>query len=391
MDTSTQHILTINGGSSSIKFSVFVHTNAVRVLSGKIDHIGMGNTSLSLKNHTTGEVHTQNIDAEDVILNLLETLKEHIDIASLVAVGHRVAHGGSLYQAPTRITENVLADLESIISFAPRHLPQEIALIRACMAILPRTPHIACFDTSFFKDIPKIAQLLPVPRRYHEHGVRRYGFHGLSYEFLMHELKDVLGIVVEEKKIILAHLGSGASLTAIHQGKPIETTMGFTPNSGIPMGTRTGDIDPGFFEYCVHAEGMSMEDFGHMVHDESGYLGISEISADMEVLLARASADARAEEAVAHFCYHVRKEIGALATTMGGIDILVFTGGMGEKSSPIRKRICEGLEFLGITIDEVANTEHKMDISDAQNRAKIYVIPTNEELMIAHHVSEVLL
>lgn len=390
MDASISHILTINGGSSSVKFAVFTTHTHERVLDGKIDHIGMEGTSISVRSKNSETTSTELIDTKDPSISLTEILKANIDLQSLIAVGHRVVHGGNAYQMPIRITEDVLSDLESFAMFAPRHLPAEITLIRSFMKLLPAVPHIACFDTSFFKDLPRLAKLLPIPKRYEEKGVRRYGFHGLSYEYLMQELKETLKVNVAEKKIILAHLGAGASLAAVPHEKPVETTMGFTPNSGTPMATRTGDIDPGFYEYCVHGEGMTPEAFGHMVNYESGYLGVSGSTADMETLIQKAPHDAHAEEAVAFFCHHIKKHIGALTATMNGLDIIVFSGGMGEHAPEIRRRICEGLSFLGIEVDHVANSTNEICISAGESQVILYVIPTNEELTIARQVSNML-
>ncbi len=390
MGDSREYILVINGGSSSIKFLVTTLDVHIKILEGKIDHIGMDGTYISVLNHETGALVTNTIDDTSPVTLLMQTLTEHVSLENIKVVGHRVVHGGNLYSEPTHITEDVLTHLESIISFAPRHLPDEIKLIRACLEAIPSVPHIACFDTSFYKNLPRLAQLLPIPKRYEAQGIHRYGFHGLSYEFILHELSENLGIPVQQRKIIIAHLGSGASLTAIRYGKPHETSMGFTPNSGIPMGTRTGDIDPGFFEYCTQHEHMSPSDFAHMVNYESGYLGVSNTTADMEVLLQKAPNDPLAEEAIAFFCYHVQKQIGALIASINGIDVLVFTGGMGEKSPKIRKRICADLSFFGIALDDTANDANIIDISNHHCHTTVCAIPTSEETTIARHVAKTL-
>lgn len=385
MSENETYILTINGGSSSVKFALFEHDSLTKVLYGKIDHIGMEDTSLSLTDVSSGKVTEEAVTDADVSTVLMRILEAHIPLHTLSTIGHRVVHGGTRYREPIGITAEVIADLESLAHFAPNHLPAQIALLKMFGEKFGHIPQVACFDTAFYRDLPRMAQIIPVPHKFESQGVRRYGFHGLSYEYLMQHLDAVLHEPIHEKKIILAHLGSGVSLTAVQNGVPVETTMGFTPNSGMPMGTRSGDLEPGVFEYCTQTLGMSPEAFNHLVNFESGIFGISETTPNMEVLLARASSDARAEEAVAYFCYQARKHIGALASVMNGVDILVFTGGMGEQSSEIRRRICTGLEYLGINLNIITNTANSTRIGETSSRVIIYVIPTDEELMIARH------
>lgn len=386
MKESHTHILTVNGGSSSIKFALFETAAIQKILEGKIDRIGMEGTYLVVRDIRTNGETKKSLDDTDVISYFMETLTSYVPKDTLVGIGHRVVHGGTKYFEPTRIDATVMAELEKLAPFAPRHLPSEITLIRACLEKFSDVPQFACFDTSFYRDLPRIAQILPLPREHEAMGVRRYGFHGLSYEFLLGRLEELTNISPHTKKIVFVHLGSGTSLTAVQNGIPVETTMGFTPTSGVPMGTRSGDLDPGLFEYFTQILGFTPEAFNHLVNYESGLLGVSGITADMEILLREAPHDTRAEEAVAFFCYHVRKSIGALAATMNGIDTLVFSGGMGEKSAEIRERICVGLQFLGIEIDTNANDQHTLCISIPESRVALYMIPTNEEYMIAQHV-----
>ena len=272
----------------------------------------------------------------------------------------------------------------------PEHLPEEILLMDAFHRRFPHLPQIACFDTAFHHDLPRVARLLPIPRRYETKGVRRYGFHGLSYEFLMGELNRIEGADAARGRIILAHLGNGASLAAVHDGKPIDTSMGFTPASGVMMGTRSGDIDPGLVWFLARTEGMDAAQFNEMVNAKSGMLGISETSADMRDLLQHEGEDQRAAEAVDLFCYQIRKWIGAFTAALGGLDTLVFAGGIGEKSPVVRSRICAGLGFLGVELDNPRNEQNADLISLDATPVKVRVMRTNEELMIARSVCRIL-
>ena len=274
--------------------------------------------------------------------------------------------------------------------FLKEHGVDESMTIEAFERQYPKLPHVACFDTDFFHDLPRVAQMLAIPRRYEAQGVRRYGFHGLSYAYLMEELTRQAGGKAASRRIILAHLGNGASLAAVQDGRPVDTSMGFTPAAGIPMGTRSGDLDPGLISYFARSENMSPKEFDQMINFRSGLLGISETSSDMRELLGREGQDIRAAEAVALFCYQVRKWIGAFAAALGGLDQLVFAGGVGENAPVVRSRICEGLEFLGIEIDAKRNTEGAPLISRDAGRVKVSVVPTDEEVMIARSVSRVL-
>ncbi len=305
----------------------------------------------------------------------------------VVAVGHRVVHGMK-HDEPAKITPDLITELRGFVPIDPDHLPQEIMLIEAFLCRHPGLTQVACFDTSFHHRMPRVAKLLPIPRRYSEQGVERYGFHGISYSYLMEELGR-LDPSAAGGRVILAHLGSGASLAAVENGKSIDTSMGFTPASGLVMGTRSGDLDPGLFSFLARVEKMTPTGFQTMVNQESGLLGISETSSDIRDLLAIESSDARAADAVALFCYQAKKWIGSFAAALGGLDTLVFSGGMGENSAVIRERICDGLEFLGVEIDGKRNRTSQPVVSVDGGKVCIRVIPTDEELMIARSVSEV--
>ena len=289
-----------------------------------------------------------------------------------------------------RITAEMVADLRQLSPFDPEHLPEEILLTEEFHRRFPDMPQVACFDTAFHHDLPRVAQLLPIPRRYEAQGVRRYGFHGLSYAFLMGELARLAGTEAAQGRVILAHLGNGASLAAVHRGKPMDTSMSFTPTAGVPMSTRSGDLDPGLVWYLARTEHLDAKGFNEMVNFKSGLLGVSETSSDMRDLLEHETQDVRAAEAVALFCYQVKKWIGAFAAALGGLDTLVFAGGIGENAPTVRGRICNGLGFLGIELDEKQNATNEGVISAKTSGIPVRVIPTDEERMIARMVCGVL-
>ncbi|MGC1475170.1 MAG: acetate/propionate family kinase, partial [Terriglobales bacterium] len=289
-----------------------------------------------------------------------------------------------------RITAEMVTELKQLSRFDPDHMPEEILLTEAFHRRFPDLPQVACFDTAFHHDLPRVAQMLPIPRRYEAQGVRRYGFHGLSYEFLMEELARLAAPVVAQGRIVLAHLGNGASLAAVHDGKSVDTSMSFTPTAGVPMSTRTGDLDPGLVWYLARTGKMSAKQFNDMVNFQSGLLGISETSSDMRDLLQHETQDVRAAEAVALFCYQVKKWIGSFAAALGGIETLVFSGGIGENAPAVRARICDGLGFLGIELEEKHNAANEGVISAASSRVVVRVIRTKEEQIIAKTVCRVL-
>jgi acetate kinase len=385
-------VLAINGGSSSIKFAVYrAGTVPTLSLSGLLDRIGRRGTTLSwrAKEGAPFEGHAEVPDDMPAPRLLIDWLEAREQFADVRAVGHRVVHGMA-HTAPERVTPDVLDELRRATPYAPDHLPREIELIEAFRDRHPHLPQVACFDTAFHGMMPRVATLLPIPRRYQARGVQRYGFHGLSYAYLVEELARVAGPEAAHGRLILAHLGNGASLAAVQAGTSIDTSMGFTPAAGLVMSTRTGDLDPGLVSFLAHTEQMTAPQFHRMINHESGLLGVSEISADMRDLLAREADDPRSAEAVALFCYQAKKWVGAFAAALGGLDTLVFSAGIGERSASIRARICQSLGFLGIELDDGRNAAHAAVISADGSRVTVRVIPTNEELMIARSVSRVL-
>jgi acetate kinase len=321
---------------------------------------------------------------------LMDWVAERSGSDALTAVGHRVVNGGPKYYKPQRITTEMVEELRHLSPFDPDHMPEEILLTEAFHRRFPDLPQVACFDTAFHHDLPRVAQILPIPRRYEAQGVRRYGFHGLSYAFLMGELARLGDPAATTGRVILGHLGNGASLAAVRDGKPVDTSMSFTPASGVLMSTRSGDLDPGLVWYLSRTEKMGANQFNQMVNRQSGLLGISETSSDMRDLLNHETQDVRAAEAVAVFCYQVKKWIGAFAATLGGLDTLVFAGGIGENAPTVRARICDGLGFLGIELEEKRNAADETVISAAASRVAVRVIRTDEERIIAKTVCRVL-
>lgn len=389
----TACVLALNGGSSSIKFALYAADDEpVRLLSGQIERIALPEAVLTV--HEPGkEPETESIQAADhgmagaVLMNWLE---QHLGPTSIQAVGHRVVHGGHKYHEPQRVTAEVLDELCRLSPYDPEHLPSEIRLMEVFGERYPDLPQVACFDTAFHRDMPRVARILPIPRSFEAKGVRRYGFHGLSYAYLMEELARAAGTVAARGRVILAHLGNGASLAAVRAGRCVDTSMGFTPTAGLPMSTRSGDVDPGLVWYLARSEQMTAEQFHHLVNHRSGLLGISETSPDMRDLLAREGEDVRAGEAVALFCYQAKKWIGAFAAALGGLDTLVFAGGIGENAPAVRERICAGLGFLGIRLDEARNGANRAVISADGSPATVRVIRTDEEVMIARAVCRLL-
>ena len=392
MPTSSVRILVLNGGSSSIRFAVVrANEDLTPICSGTIERIGRDGSHLAIDDAPPAQAR-QAIPARDnaeAVHSLVQWLQQRGDAEALAAVGHRVVHGMDHFD-PVRITPALVADLKRIELVDPDHLPVEIALMEATRAALPRLPQFACFDTRFHRHLPRVAALLPIPHRFESQGLRRYGFHGLSYTWLMHELERTAGAKVARGRVILAHLGGGASLAAVRDGRCIDTTMSFTPTAGLVMGTRSGDLDPGLGPYLERTAGMTSAQFLKMVNHESGLLGVSGFSADMRELLAAEADDPRAADAVTLFCYQARKAIGGFAAALGGLDTLVFAGGIGEHAPAIRARICDGLRFLGVEVDGPRNVDARGLISSPTGRVAVHVIRTNEAHVIARAVRDLL-
>ncbi len=394
MKPTTPCVLTVNGGSSSIRFALF-QTGAMprRVLEGKIEGIGSRQGSFKVKGLELADNFSKSVVAPDhtVAVNvLMDWVKGRIENGALSAIGHRVVHGGPKYWEPQRITPEVIKELHQISPFDPEHLPEEILLTEAFHRRFPDLPQIACFDTAFHHDLPRVAHLLPIPRRYEDKGVRRYGFHGLSCAYLLEELARLEGAQAANGRVILAHLGNGASMTATFGGKSIDTTMGFTPTAGLPMSTRSGDLDPGLVWFLARTEKRDAKQWNELVNFQSGLIGVSETSSDVRDLLACEAEDIRASEAIALFCYQIKKWIGAFAAALGGVETLVFSGGIGEHAAPVRARACEGLSFLGIELDLERNLANEGLISTESSRVLVRVISTDEEWMIAKTVCGIL-
>jgi len=387
------HILTINGGSSSIKFALYhVGDPLKRVIHGKVDRIGLSGTNLTFHD-ADGKLQPSRKLAvrghKSAANSLIDWLEARPEFASVQAVGHRVVHGMK-HTEPEIVTKKLLDELHRISPNDPDHLPREIELIETFRQGHPKLPQVACFDTAFHQTMPRVAKLLPIPRRFDAKGIQRYGFHGLPYAYLMEDLACLGDPAATKGRVILAHLGNGASMAAVRDGKSIDTSRCFTPTAGLVMSTRSGDLDPGLAPYLARTEKMTTQQFYEMVNHKSGLLGVSETSSDMRDLLDHEKQDVRAAEAVALFCYQAKKWIGAYAAALGGLDTLVFAGGIGENAPVVRARICEGLDFLGVKLDKRRNAKTAAVISKNSSRVTARVIRTDEELMIARSVSRVL-
>lgn len=378
-----RHVLSLNTGSSSVKFALYRLRDGEEDLrlQGAADRIGAGGGRLRLHGPEGELVHeseTELPDAASAVQALLEALE---DQPPLDATGHRVVHGGPDHRAPELVTRALRAELSRLVPFAPLHLPSALSAIDALASAQPDLPQVACFDTAFHRRMPELAQRFPLERALWDRGVRRYGFHGLSYEYVLHELGPAA-----QGRCVIAHLGNGASLAAVHDGQPLDTSMGFTPTGGVMMGTRSGDLDPGVLLYLLRELGWDASRIERAVDLEAGLLGVSGRSSDMRTLLEVRAHDPHAAEAVALFCYQVRKHVGALATVLGGLDLLVFTGGIGEHASPVRNEICRGLEHLGIRLDP--GRERSDLLTEPDSPCTVRVVHTDEELMIARHTAK---
>ena len=390
-----RYILTVNAGSSSIKLALFgeasANTNPTRLFDLTTTNIAQASSVLTVQAFGQ-EKSSRDITAPNhsVAIDLMmQQLVSKIDTTAIKVVGHRVVYGGNQFYQPTIITDEVTSQLGEFVQFDPEHAPASLAIIALLRRVLPHAQHVACFDTSYFHNLPGVAQLVAIPRKYQDIGVRRYGYHGLSYRYLSKQFREIAGEAAVNGRVIYAHLGSGVSLAATLRGKPVETTMGFSPTSGVVMSSRSGDVDPSLARFLTKETGMSIDEYNHMLNFESGLLGVSGLSSDMYTLLQNEATNPAAAAAVELFCYQVRKSIGALAATIGGIDSLVFSGGIGEQAPLIRARICEGLEFLGISLDPVPNSEHRELISSGGSAVGVHIIPTDEATIIAQDAATI--
>ncbi len=394
MSQKKQGILTINAGSSSIKFALFPLDHPISPqaeVSGQIDGIGTNATKLVAHDRAGERIANQAISGDAVSHSaaldaMLQWFLATYTGWQIVAVGHRVVHGGERYSKPIVVDATVLGHLESFIPLAPLHEPHNVAGIKALQALLPEVPQIACFDTAFHRSQPDVAQLFGLPRALTAEGIKRYGFHGLSYEYIARALPQHSHRA--NGRVVVAHLGNGASMAAMVNRKCVATTLGFSTIDGLMMGTRCGNIDPGLILHLMETKGFTVKDMTRILYKESGLLGVSGISQDMRTLLA--SSKPEAHEAVELFCYRIARELGSLAAAAGGIDALVFTGGIGEHAAEVRRRVCLQSEWLGIRVNPEANARHDIVISAGNSSVDVLVVPTNEEWMMAHHAQTLL-
>jgi acetate kinase len=394
MNLRVRRILSINSGSSSIKFACYrVDPHSERLeFKGALERIRTTGGRIWVQDDRHRTLLDQNHEFPDhrkALEALLSWLQRNVSDTELAAIGHRMVHGGPEHFVPERVTPVLLEDLRAATPFAPEHMPHALAAIHSIGERYPHLPQIACFDTAFHRRMPVVAQRLALPADLWDAGVKRYGFHGLSYEYVMRELMRQNGGIADQR-IIIAHLGNGASMAAICRTRAVDTTMGFTPLGGLVMSTRCGDLDPGVVLYLLRERGLSPNEVDVLLNKRSGMLGISGTTSDMQVLVEKRSGDPAAALAVEVFCYQARKSVGALTAALGGLDQLVFTGGIGENAAEIRREVCRGLDFLGIEIDEARNREHAPVISSEQSRCTVRVMPTNEDLMIVRHCWDLL-
>ncbi|HUA36177.1 MAG TPA: acetate/propionate family kinase [Candidatus Binataceae bacterium] len=375
-----QTILCLNVGSSSCKFSIFDRDDKL-VLSGEAARIGLDGGSLTMRTADGRKTDQQrNFKGIAEALDALVDETQRATTLTADAVGHRVVHGGLNHAAPERITPELVADLKRLIPYDELHMPGAIAGIEAITKRMPEQPQVACFDTAFHRRMPLVAERFALPRALYDEGLRRYGFHGISYEYIMHSLGPN-----PPRRIIIAHLGNGASMAAIRDGVGIDTTMGFTPTGGFMMGTRSGDLDPGVLLYLLKVKEMNARELENLVDHHAGLLGVSDLSSDVKTLLEKRRAEPAADLAIKIFCYQIRKQIGAFAAALGGLDLLIFTAGIGERAPEIRSEVCAELEHLGIVLDAEKNGLNSDTISSIASRCIVRVIRTNENLMIARH------
>jgi acetate kinase len=393
-DEHFNRILTINSGSSSIKLALYhMGPSEMLALSGKIDRIGLAGSHFEVKD-ADGKVLTKrqaNLpDHEAALKALLDWMQGHFRWQRLDAVGHRLVHGGVKYTYPSLITPELLDSLRELIPLAPEHLPQELRTIEAVQQLYPGLKQVACFDTAFHRQMPDLAQMYALPSHLRDKGVIRYGFHGLSCEYLTRELRRQAGAEAADGRLVIAHLGNGTSMTAVRHGQSVDTTMGFTPAGGLVMSTRSGDLDPGVLVYLLEEEGVQVSALNDMINRKSGLLGVSRISPDMKDLLDKEKEDPHAAAAVNLFCYQAKKFLAALAATLAGLDTLIFTAGIGENAPAIRWHICQGMEFLGIRLDSNRNEANAPVISREDSPCIVRVMRTDEDLMIARHSNDLI-
>ena len=379
------HVLALNAGSSSLKFALYgvkEDPDPHMLWEGQIERIGDAprfrtrDAEGHSVEHTLDEVQTQ----DQAVHRLLDLVKEHFSGVSPSAIGHRVVHGGPSYAEPVVVTEAVKRELETFVPFAPLHQPYSLAGIDAAEDAFPGIPQVACFDTAFHRTHPWVNDTFALPNRYYDKGVRRYGFHGLSYDYVSRRLHDIAP-GLSSGRVVIAHLGNGSSMCAVLGGKAVASTMGFSALDGLPMGTRSGQLDPGVVLYMMQQEGLSADEISDLLYRQSGLLGLSGLTSDMRTLLADDTLEAR--RAVEYYVFRIRRELGALSAAQDGIDALVFTGGIGENSSIIRERVCSGMEWIGIEIDTGRNSDGDTLVSKELSRVRVLVIPTNEEMVIA--------
>jgi acetate kinase len=393
MTTQSSKILTLNSGSSSLKFSIYeMQPKESLICAGKVNRIGLPGSHLEISdgNHPLLKEQVDATDHAVAIHLILTKLQEQAIADELSAIGHRVVMGGPEHTAPQIVTPTLIEELEDLSRIDPPHLPAALKTIAAAQKFRPGIPQIACFDTAFHRTMPKIAQLYSFPRELSERfGIIRYGFHGLSYEYIHSELSRI-DSEAACGKVIIAHLGNGASMVALDHGKSVETTMGFTPAGGLVMSSRTGDLDPGVLLYLLTQKQISMSELNALIYSKSGLAGISNLSSDMQDLIEKRESYPQAQEAIDLFCYQARKHLGALAAVLNGLETLIFTGGIGEHASLIRAQICDDLSYLGVSIDQTKNATHDPIISKSGNRVTVRVMKTNEELLIARHTDRIL-
>ena len=387
--SASQVILCLNSGSSSLKFALYRLGDGeeVRLAHGAAERIGLAGGHLWIRgtdNDALVDIH-RDFPGHTAAADGIAAAAKDLGLPPPEAVGHRVVHGGPDHTAPERVDAQLLAELQRLVAFAPLHLPSAIQGIEAATARFPGLPQVAGFDTAFHRRMPEVAQRFPLPHDLWHAGIRRYGFHGLSYEYIV----ATLGAAAQGR-LVIAHLGTGASLAAVHHGRRLDTTMRFTPTGGVMMGTRSGDLDPGVLLHLMHARGYDGHQVEHLVNHQAGLLGVSGISPDMQTLLEQREREPHAAQAIELFCYQLRKHIGALTAVRGGLDTLVFTGGIGEHAAPVRWEVCRGLAYLGIDLDPQRNAVHADVISTLGSACMVRVIPTNEDLMIARQTRTLL-